>query len=414
MEQFEIYLSEALKSDFFAGGLALGALGITAAYLRVVGARIYMFVMRRVRVSVTLDNRSHAYRHFHIWMEAEGILNHARDMRMTDSNRSRGTKGYGPAPGRHWFTHAGKLCRLDRSLNERSKIGGGYNQRPMETIGITVFLGSVDTVMGWIARGREIATNRDRIGPGLFLHKGDYWDNIGDIRGRNIDTVLVDDDRIDRLLVDMRWFYGAQDWYSQRGVPWRRGYLLYGPPGTGKSSVIRALASELHLDIASLDIGRTGLTDDGLREAMISTPRRALIAIEDIDAVFVKRKSGENRVGVSFSGLLNAIDGVASQEGRALIMTTNHRDQLDPALIRPGRADMHVELATINAGTAAKLFARFFPDHTDLRDQFRVALGDTNHVPSAVQGWLLANCNDPNAAAGAQGLLPGPVAVAAE
>ena len=45
---------------------------------------------------------------------------------------------------------------------------------------------------------------------------------------------------------------------------------------------------------------------------------------------------------VTFSGLLNALDGVRSQEGRILMMTTNHREKRDPALLRPGRADVHV------------------------------------------------------------------------
>lgn len=197
-------------------------------------------------------------------------------------------------------------------------------------------------------------------------------------------------------------------------MPWRRGYLLYGPPGTGKSSLIRALASELSLDIAGLDVGRMGLSDDDLRDAMMEAPKKALIAIEDIDAVFVKRDGGEKRTGVSFSGLLNAIDGVAAQEGRALIMTTNHKEKLDPALIRDGRADVHMELGYINAKTAARLFKRFFPDELEYREQFRAALGDAFVNPSAVQGWLLSNSGDVAQAASAKGLLSKVTSIAAE
>lgn len=79
-----------------------------------------------------------------------------------------------------------------------------------------------------------------------------------------------------------------------------------GPPGTGKSSLIRALASEINLDIASLDIGRATLTDDDLREAIVGAPARSLIAIEDVDAVFTQTDSGGKLTGISFSGLLNA------------------------------------------------------------------------------------------------------------
>jgi chaperone BCS1 len=177
--------------------------------------------------------------------------------------------------------------------------------------------------------------------------------------------------------------------------------------------VIRALASELGLDIAVLDIGRAGLGDEALRQAMATAPKGAILAIEDIDAAFRQRKKGEAVSGVTFSGLLNTIDGVAAQEGRALVMTTNHPERLDPALSRPGRVDMHVELGLIGAGTSARLFAGFFPDRPDLVPGFEAALGARRFTPAALQAWLLAHAE---AAAGAAGLIPEPMnaAMAAE
>ncbi len=408
------FINDAVQSDFFAGGLALGAFGMAAALLRLVFFALYRFIQRRIWVSLTLDNCSPAYRHFCIWMEHHQILSSAKHIRMTDGRWAGGTKGYAPAPGRHWFRQAGRLCRFERNIQEKTKIGSSHDQRPMEVIRITMLFGRLATILDWIAAGKSIAQTKDRIGPGLHIHKGDYWDCIGDVPGRSIDSVMVDDDRITRLRADMRWFYGAADWYAQRGVPWRRGYLIYGPPGTGKSSLIRALATDLRLDIATLDVGRSDLSDEALREAMISAPRRAIIAIEDIDAIFVNRQEGDKKSGVSFSGLLNAIDGVAAQEGRALIMTTNHREKLDPALIRPGRADTHLELGLINAATATRLFRRFFPDDEEHAQLFAAALGRNQYSPAAVQGWLLGHWDDPVSAATAAGLISEPTVLAAE
>ncbi len=404
MNAFDQFLTNALTSDFFAGGLALGAFGVAAAFLRVACMALYRVIVRRVWVSLTLDNRSAAYRHFCIWMEQNNILSRSRHVRMTDGKWARGTKGYAPAPGRHWFFWRGHLCRLERNINEKSKVGAANNQRPMEVLHVTVLFGKIETILNWIAEGRALSRTRERIGPGLHILKGDWWDHVGDVPRRSIDTVLVDDDRIGNVLDDMRWFYGASDWYAERGVPWRRGYLFFGPPGTGKSSLIRALASDLSLDIASLDIGRATLTDDDLREAMMCAPKRSLIAIEDVDAVFTQREGAEKRSGVSFSGLLNAIDGVAAQEGRALVMTTNHKEKLDPALIRPGRADVHTELGLVSAATARRLFERFFPGEDRLARIFEQRLGDHRHSPAQIQGWLLANSSDPEAAAHASGL----------
>ena len=133
-------------------------------------------------------------------------------------------------------------------------------------------------------------------------------------------------------------------------------------------------------------------------------PTGALIAIEDVAAVFTQRQGGEKRSGVSFSGLLNAIDGVAAQEGRALIMTTNHKEKLDPALIRPGRADVHTELGLVSAATARRLFERFFPEEFDLASAFEQRLGGQTFSPAQIQGWLLSNSSDPISAARALGL----------
>lgn len=66
-------------------------------------------------------------------------------------------------------------------------------------------------------------------------------------------------------------------------------------------------------------------------------PQRSLLLIEDVDAFFRERDAAHAQVKLSFSGFLNALDGVATQEGTVLFMTTNHVERLDPALIRAGR-----------------------------------------------------------------------------
>ena len=407
-------LSVTLSNDLFLGGLALGTFGVAAAVLRSLLGALARTVARRARVSLTLDNRSPAYRHFCLWMEHHGVLSRARHLRLTDAAWAKGTQGHAPAPGRHWFLWRGRLCRLDRTLEKKARIGPSHDPRPLEVLTITILFGRVGTILDWIAEGAQIARGRDRIGPGLHVLRDGYWDHVGDVTRRPLETVLVDDDRITRLADDMRWFYEARDWYAARGVPWRRGYLFHGPPGTGKSSLIRALASDLSLDIATLDIGRATLSDDDLREALTSAPARTLIAIEDVDAVFRKRAAGERGSGVSFSGLLNAIDGVSAQEGRALVMTTNHKDRLDAALVRPGRADVHLELGRVSAPTARRLFERFFPGEAALACAFERALGDRRVSPAQVQGWLLAHSTDAAAAARATGLTRSLAGVAAE
>jgi chaperone BCS1 len=99
-----------------------------------------------------------------------------------------------------------------------------------------------------------------------------------------------------------------------KGVPYRRGYLLYGPPGTGKTSFTTAIAGKMNLNICYLNLSGNNLDDDGLNRALNDAPAHSIILLEDIDSLFVKRESVSFDRGrhVSFSGLLNALDGVRS------------------------------------------------------------------------------------------------------
>ena len=125
----------------------------------------------------------------------------------------------------------------------------------------------------------------------------------------------------------------------------------------------------MHISILSLAGGE--LDDDSLNTLLNSTEVNSIILLEDIDAIFQGREAvnkmdydGEDwtRSGPSFSGLLNALDGVRSQEGRILIMTTNHKEKLDPALLRPGRADLQIELGNAKQCQLKGLFKRFYPE----------------------------------------------------
>lgn len=404
-------LTRAVGSDFFAGGLALGAFGAAIGILRMVYGMARAQARRRWAVSLTVDNRSEAYRHLYVWLDRKGVLRGIRQVQATGVRAGR-AEIFAPVEGRHWFLHGGRLCSFERALREQTRIGGDGG--PMEVLTVTMLFGRSEVLRGWIDEGATICDAEEERAPILHVLRGDWWDHVCEMPRRALDTILAEDDRIERLRDDMAWFYGNEQWYRARGVPWRRGYLLFGPPGTGKSSVIRALASDLGKDLASVSLASPGLTDEDLRSGMASAPKGAFLVLEDIDASFAGRGQGEARSGISFSGLLNAIDGVAAQEGRVLVMTTNHPERLDPALIRPGRADVHLELGPVPASVAADLFRRFFPGEDALAERFAETLGTRRVTPAALQGWLLRHAQDPVAASTAEGLLPGAEAVAAE
>ncbi|WP_176445208.1 AAA family ATPase [Maliponia aquimaris] len=402
---FNEMLTRAVGSDFFAGGLALGVFGMALGLVRMAWGLLRGHMQRRWAVSLTVDNRSAAYRHLYVWLDRTGALKRIRQVQTTGLRGSGEDEIFAPAEGRHWFFRGGRLCSFERSLREKTRVEGSTGTGPMEVLTVTMLFGRTETLRGWIEQGAEMCRVDEARLSELHVLKGDWWDYVCDLSRRGLDTILCEDDRLERLLADMAWFYGNEDWYRQRGVPWRRGYLLYGPPGTGKSSVIRALASELGKDVASVSLSSPGLGDEDLRSGLATAPRGAFLVLEDIDAAFSGRESGEMRSGISFSGLLNAIDGVAAQEGRVLVMTTNHPERLDTALIRPGRADLHVELGPVPACVAAELFRRFFPGEEALALRYAAALGARRIAPAALQGWLLQHARDAATAATATGLI---------
>ena len=75
-------------------------------------------------------------------------------------------------------------------------------------------------------------------------------------------SVVLAEGVAERIETDIRAFLGRGRWYAERGIPYRRGYLLYGPPGSGKTSFIQALAGELGYNICLLNLSERGLTDD--------------------------------------------------------------------------------------------------------------------------------------------------------
>lgn len=138
---------------------------------------------------------------------------------------------------------------------------------------------------------------------------------------------------------------------------------------------------------------------------MQDIPPGSIVLIEDVDAAFVNREdeaptTGKKKSTVSFSALLNAIDGVGASEGRLLIITTNHIDRLDRALVRPGRVDHRFKFGDATADQARQLFLRWymprdrFVAEVQLQaDVFAQAIPEGRISVAALQGYLLT-CGD--------------------
>lgn len=167
------------------------------------------------------------------------------------------------------------------------------------------------------------------------------WTCVGRKNVKPLSRIVFNKSVKEMLVEDVRKFRDNKDWYIDSNIPYKRGYLFYGPPGTGKSSLSFALASELKRDCYIVNLSSIS-SDDALIAAFSRINGNSILLLEDVDSAFVKRDNKESKI--SFSGLLNCLDGAFSKQGVITIMTTNHIDRLDPALIRAGRIDMQIEM----------------------------------------------------------------------
>lgn len=169
---------------------------------------------------------------------------------------------------------------------------------------------------------------------------------------------ILPEGQYEQLHSDLTWFFANHAWYKERGIPYQRGYALHGTAGNGKTTTAITLATAFGLDLCILNLGSKLMTDEALQEAISGMPPRAALLLEDIDCAFTNREGAGD---LTFSGVLNALDGAMSAEGRVAFITTNHMDRLDPALLRPGRIDRKVLIENPDRYQIETLIHRFYP-----------------------------------------------------
>jgi hypothetical protein len=166
------------------------------------------------------------------------------------------------------------------------------------------------------------------------------WDRANSLTVKGLEKIIIDPGLKTMLMNDIDEFKLSKDWYLETSIPYKRTYAFHGGPGNGKTSICLAIAVYTQRDIYILNPSSLE-GDAALQAAFNNIGSDVVLVIEDIDASFTKRDSECN---ISFSCLLNCTDGAFYKEGLITCITTNHLDKLDPALLRPGRTDMIIEI----------------------------------------------------------------------
>ncbi|EFO21224.2 chaperone BCS1 [Loa loa] len=400
-------------NPYFGAGAGLAGIGLCLSLARKLMIMSNTLFRRRFLISLQISNEDPAYP----WLLDYINRNSARQTRQisvhtlvsqAESGRTVTNFTYLPGHGMHYFTYNYRWIQVERQ-REKQVIQKGNYHTPFETVTLTTLGTDVRFLTNLLDKATSEALQHVETGLVVYRAVGSEWRRFGTpMRKRPLTSVILDDGVANSIVNDFQEFCSSSKWYTERGIPYRRGYLFYGPPGSGKSSFIAALASYFGYSVCMLSLSERTLDDDRLNHLLNTPPPYSVVVLEDVDAAFGSRddpvqssKAYEGLTRVTFSGLLNAIDGVASADERILFMTTNHVNRLDSALIRPGRIDVKQYFGYCTEAMFSKMFKHFYGYNIteDMAVKFRKAAVtlDMEISPAEVQGYLLLRKEDPQA-----------------
>ncbi|KAM4067001.1 ATPase family associated with various cellular activities (AAA) domain-containing protein [Hirsutella rhossiliensis] len=416
-------LDALFDNPLFAGGIGLASLGAAAAFARKGAIVALGAARRRLLVNVEISKQDAAYPWILTWLsqprDTPGLiasrLTRIHNLSVTTTTSSRGSGVQGPTRahfflqpgyGRHIVKFGNAYIAVNREKHSTANMNTG---EPHEIVQLTTLWAHRHAFEAIFGEAHRLAAKAHQGKTVVYSARGMEWAPLGDPRKkRPLGSVILDEGVKESIVGDVKDFLSKQQ--------------------CGKSSFIQALAGELDFSVAMINLSEMGMTDDKLAYLLTKLPKRSLLLLEDADAAFVNRRQrdadGYSGASVTFSGLLNALDGVAAGEERIAFLTTNHVDRLDPALIRPGRVDMMLRIGDATRFQAARMWDRFYSEVDENghgRERFLRRLDDlglfgeySGRKPSnrhtstaAIQGLFLFNKDDMQGAIDmAEGLIP--------
>lgn len=303
-----------------------------------------------------------------------------------------------PGNGHHKFEFKGKQYEFRRSALGAPLTARLSHSNTAIHENISLCADSVQDITDFCREAfKSLQDERDhKIQTFIWDAMNEHWSRESFSNERRFESVILDPKAKKMLFNDLKEFTSEEtrEWYLSHGIPYHRGYMLYGPPGTGKTSTILAIASQLKRKIYRINLVAPKLCDNSLLTAFNNTSENSILVMEDIDALFGKFRDKQEEFMVTFSGFINAIDGIGdSSKGLIYMFTSNHPDKLDEAIRRPGRIDTEIALGPCTKEQIVEMFLRFYPDSSKDSQCFlsNILKLNTSVTPAQLQEHFIRN-----------------------
>lgn len=350
---FEYINNLADDNQMIAGAISLWFMGVITYIFKSVPVRIFEFIKKHITTEFVTTNQHKIFHDLLRWFEKNNYSEKFRNIKLSNGQWGGDEAVKSVGYGKHLIWHRYSPIWVELEKHDSRDI---YDKETIKLIKI----GRSHKVFNSLFK--ELKEADDFSKTKLYKQSKDGWRFVGSQPKRTFDSIIMNSKNYENLIKTVDDFLNNEDWYIKNGIPYSLGIMLYGPPGTGKTSIIKALAA-----YTDRNIYITSPFSLAYIENCSHTDEKNITVIEDIDSFknTNKRKEKDEEDFSSFcniSDVLNAIDGVITNHGRILIMTTNHINKLDPALLRPGRCDLKLEISYFNDDMFRAFMDKFFPD----------------------------------------------------
>lgn len=394
----------SISSPIIAGLISLWGLTVITYLLKTIPSKIFKVLKVQLTSSLEFDN-AQGYYHQEIYytcmnwfyksksfLKLSRVLSiYTKDKYDDTTNQNITEVSLGPGYGTHVFVFEKKLMWMRL---EKVESSGSELQKRSVTIGC---LGRNKEIFSHFVDAFKPTESSKSIYTSVFL-SGSWHKESTSIK-RPLESLAMDDAIKNKLISEIKYFDSQENWFIEKGLPYKLTFILHGIPGTGKTSTIKTLASYFGKNLCIMNIN--SVSDESFQTALTKAPPGSILVIEDFDSNSATTNRGPSKVAIdskpnnevveskepaikqvqesfsflSLSGILNGLDGIRNLHNIIIFLTTNYLNSVDPAIYRKGRVDHIIELGKVPAKNIREYSEYIFPSYNFSNFVFKDTIG---------------------------------------